>query len=71
MAEEKRSTQENEFEESQTNDTEKEEVNSEKHQGEAHKKKEDESCHWAKSRIYSCNRMWNYLSYHVELLLYM
>ena len=41
MAEEKRSTQENEFEESQTNDTEKEEVNSEKHQGEAHKKKED------------------------------
>ena len=31
MAEEKRSTQENEFEESQTNDTEKEEVNSEKH----------------------------------------
>ena len=38
MAEEKRSTQENEFEESQTNDTEKEEVNSEKHQGEAHKK---------------------------------
>ena len=35
MAEEKRSTQENEFEESQTNDTEKEEVNSEKHQGEA------------------------------------
>lgn len=24
-----------------------------------------------KSRIYSCNRMWNYLSYHVELLLYM
>ena len=39
MAEEKRSTQENEFEESQTNDTEKEEVNSEKHQGEAHKKK--------------------------------
>ena len=44
MAEEKRSTQENEFEESQTNDTEKEEVNSEKHQGEAHKKKEDKSC---------------------------
>lgn len=39
MAEEKRSTQENEFEESQTNDTEKEEVNSEKHQGEAHKRK--------------------------------
>mgnify|MGYP000632859733 CR=1 FL=1 len=27
-----------------------------------------ESFHWAKSRIYSCNRMWNYLSYHVELL---
>ena len=44
MAEEKRSTQENEFEESQTNDTEKEEVNSEKHQGETHKKKEDKSC---------------------------
>ena len=39
MAEEKRSTQENEFEEAQTNDTEKEEGNSEKHQGEAHKKR--------------------------------
>ena len=44
MAEEKRSAQENEFEESQTNEMKKEEVNSEKHHEEAHKKKEDKSC---------------------------
>ena len=44
MAEEKMSTQENEFEESQMNEMEKEEVNSGKHHEEAHKKKEDKSC---------------------------
>lgn len=44
MAEEKRSVQENEFEESQTNEVENEGVNTEKHQEEVHKKKEDKAC---------------------------
>lgn len=44
MAEEKRSVQENEFEESQTNEVENECVNTEKHQEEVHKKKEDKAC---------------------------
>ena len=44
MAEEKRSAQENEVEESQTNDVENGGVNSEKHHEESHKKKEDKSC---------------------------
>ena len=44
MAEEKRSAQENEVEESQTNDVENWGGKSEKHHEESHKKKEDKSC---------------------------